>query len=194
MDTFRYILAVFLMIGLPPGLLLWFAIHPFASSWRKIGPKGTYTVLAVPVLAVMVALYLARGWLLAVEHGTNWLLVGLGVLCIVAGAIIARKRSRYLTKRILAGIPELSADDPGVLLQEGIYARIRHPRYIEALFWVLGYALISNYLAAYVVFAITLPTIYLIVLLEERELHDRFGEEYEAYCQRVPRFIPRRNA
>ena len=96
-----------------------------------------------------------------------------------------------LTKRILAGIPELSADDPGVLLQEGIYARIRHPRYIELLFWILGYALISNYLGTYVLFAITVPAIYLIVLMEEKELRDRFGEEYREYCRRVPRFIPR---
>ena len=36
------------------------------------------------------------------------------------------------------------------------------------------------------------PTLYLIVLLEERELRDRFGEEYEAYCRRVPRFVPKR--
>jgi protein-S-isoprenylcysteine O-methyltransferase Ste14 len=30
------------------------------------------------------------------------------------------------------------------------------------------------------------------VLLEERELRDRFGAEYEEYCRRVPRYIPKR--
>jgi protein-S-isoprenylcysteine O-methyltransferase Ste14 len=28
------------------------------------------------------------------------------------------------------------------------------------------------------------------VLLEERELRDRFGAEYDAYCRRVARYLP----
>jgi len=32
--------------------------------------------------------------------------------------------------------------------------------------------------------------VFLIVQLEERELRERFGTEYEAYCRRVPRFVP----
>jgi len=28
-------------------------------------------------------------------------------------------------------------------------------------------------------------------MLEERELRERFGAEYDAYCRRVPRFLPR---
>jgi protein-S-isoprenylcysteine O-methyltransferase Ste14 len=31
-----------------------------------------------------------------------------------------------------------------------------------------------------------------VVLLEERELRDRFGAEYDEYCRRVPRYIPGR--
>ena len=33
---------------------------------------------------------------------------------------------------------------------------------------------------------------YFIVVLEERELRDRFGSTYEEYSRRVPRFFPRR--
>ena len=32
----------------------------------------------------------------------------------------------------------------------------------------------------------------LIVRLEERELVERFGDEYETYRERVPMFVPRR--
>ena len=29
------------------------------------------------------------------------------------------------------------------------------------------------------------------MLLEERELRERFGTEYEDYCRRVPRYLPK---
>jgi protein-S-isoprenylcysteine O-methyltransferase Ste14 len=31
---------------------------------------------------------------------------------------------------------------------------------------------------------------HIIVLLEEKELKERFGRGYEEYCRRVPRYIP----
>ena len=51
--------------------------------------------------------------------------------------------------------------------------------------------LISNHLALYGVFALWLPGVWLIAVLEERELRVRFGAEYDTYCRRVPRFVPR---
>ncbi len=57
---------------------------------------------------------------------------------------------------------------------------------------MLAYALVANYVGGYIVSALCLPTIYLMVLLEERELRARFGMEYLEYCQRVPRFVPKR--
>jgi len=32
-----------------------------------------------------------------------------------------------------------------------------------------------------------------VVRLEERELRDGFGAEYEDYCRRVPRYLPGRS-
>ena len=31
----------------------------------------------------------------------------------------------------------------------------------------------------------------MIIEMEERELRERFGQEYAEYCIRVPRFVPR---
>ncbi len=194
MNSVRYFVAVVLLISLPPGLLLWFVIHPMAGFWRKLGAGWTYAILGLPVVGMMVGLFGVRTQLVSTDFGTSLPLIALGAICVAFGITIAVKRKKYLTMAILAGIPELSrGGEKGKLLTEGIYGWIRHPRYVEALVGVLGYALIANYLGMYIMFALTVPAIYFIVVLEERELRDRFGSAYEEYSRRVPRFFPRRS-
>jgi protein-S-isoprenylcysteine O-methyltransferase Ste14 len=192
MNSVRYFIALVTLISLPPAILLWFAIHPFARFWRKLGPVWTYALLGVPMGLLMVAVFLARRRLLAIDFGTSPALITLSVLTIAVGSWMAVRRRKLLTHGILVGLPELSQRRyPGKLLTEGVYAKIRHPRYIEALLWTLGYALFANYLAVYIAFLLAIPGLYLVVVLEERELRERFGAEYDEYCRRVPRFVPR---
>ena len=54
-----------------------------------------------------------------------------------------------------------------------------------------GVALITNYLALYVVGAFSIVGLVAITILEERELMVRFGDAYRAYRREVPRFLPR---
>lgn len=192
MENVRYFAALILLISMPPGLILWLFIHPFANFWRKLGPVWTYTILGLPMVVLGYFVYVARGILMVGDFGTSWLMIVLAAIAIISAAVIGIKRKKFLTFRILSGMPELSQKQyPGKLLNEGIYAKIRHPRYVEALLGVLGYALFANWLTAYIVFLIGLPMIYVIVILEERELRERFGAEYESYSQNVPRFVPK---
>ena len=75
-----------------------------------------------------------------------------------------------------------------------MYSRIRHPRYVEIVLGSLAYALFANDLGAYIMAFLTIPGLHAIVLLEERELVERFGQEYRDYALRVPRYIPGRKA
>jgi hypothetical protein len=194
MDTLRYGLAVVLLITMPLSVGLWYAIHPFARFWRRIGPVWTYVVLAGPCGLVAWLLWRAREVLLGADLGTQPALLALAVPSVLAGAAVARVRRRRLSSRILTGIPELSSNDPGHLVAEGIYARVRNPRYVEFLFFVLAYAAFANYAGTWVLYGLAFPAIHAVVLLEERELRERFGAEYLDYCRRVPRYIPRGRA
>jgi len=190
MGTARYVIGVLMLVSVPISIGLWYAIHPFARAWRRVGPVWTYAILMVPSAAIGALLWAMRNVLLGRDLGTQPLLIALALPAAVAGAFVARARRKHLTQRILTGVPELSSRDKGRLLTDGIYARVRNPRYLEFFLFVFAYVAFANYFGAWVLFLLCFPAIHLVVLLEERELRDRFGSEYEEYCRRVPRYVP----
>jgi protein-S-isoprenylcysteine O-methyltransferase Ste14 len=192
LDSARYVLAILVIASFPPSLLLWMAIHPFASFWRELGAVWTYVLLGLPVVVYMAGVWIFRETLLLLDLGTNVFTMILAGIAFGAAFLLKRRVVAQLKFARLAGIPELSKGKyPGKLLTEGIYSRVRNPRYVEAFLWVLAYALFANYLGAYIVVVLGLPLIFLVVRLEERELRERFGTAYEEYCRRVPRFVPK---
>lgn len=193
MDTARYVIAVVLLVTFPPAVLHWLAVHPFAAQWRKLGAANAYLILGPAMIGIGVLLFLVRRPLIGADLGTNWTLVAIGALCYAASIVLESRIRRHLTFKTFAGVPELSSkNEPGVLLQEGVYGRVRHPRYVAVVFATLGFGLAANHVGTYVLFVLMIPFLLLITLLEERELAHRFGEAYTAYCARVPRFVPRR--
>jgi protein-S-isoprenylcysteine O-methyltransferase Ste14 len=192
MDLLRYGLALILLLVLPPLLLYWFLIHPFHRLWRRLGLRRSYLLIATPIVAASAALYTVRRPLLTVEFGTHPVVIAAGILCLAVSLRLRRKISRAMSGRVIAGVPELAPDAHAVpLITDGLHARIRHPRYVQFVTAMLGYALIANYLAPYLAVAAWVAAILVIVPLEERELAARYGSEYEDYRRRVPRFIPR---
>jgi protein-S-isoprenylcysteine O-methyltransferase Ste14 len=192
MDFVRYLLAAFLVISLPPLFLYWLLIHPFVDFWRTKGIGVTYTVVLTIIGATMIGLFSIRHDLLTSDFGTNYLLLTLGVLSLILSARMRFAIQKHLSIKTLLGFPEIAPNRfPRALITDGIYARMRHPRYVQLLIALIGYALIANYLAAYLAVALWVPGIYVIVLLEEKELRQHFDETYDHYCRRVPRFVPR---
>jgi protein-S-isoprenylcysteine O-methyltransferase Ste14 len=192
LDFIRYWLAFLVLASHLPSLFLWLAIHPFAAFWRKIGAVWSYVFLGIPVIAYMAFVWIFRIYFVGADLGANAITMVLAGLSVTGAFLLKRQIVKLLNFRKLSGFPELSKTTyPGELLSDGIYGIIRNPRYIEALLWVLGYSFFANYSGPYLVWLISLPIIYFVVVLEERELRERFGEAYNEYCRRVPRFIPR---
>lgn len=192
LDTARYVLAVLLVVSLPPAVIWWYIVHPFVGFWRKLGPSISLAILMVLLFGSMAGLYLIRDLLVGRDLGGRLWLVAPAVACMIPTIWIAVARRKHLTMRILSGVPELQKDGKGgEVLKTGIYARVRHPRYIEVVLGTFAYAFLANYLGAYIVSLLAIPGLHLIVMFEERELLERFGDEYREYAARVPRYWPK---
>jgi protein-S-isoprenylcysteine O-methyltransferase Ste14 len=78
------------------------------------------------------------------------------------------------------------------LVQGGIYAHTRNPMYLGNGLILLGWALIVNAPEFYFV-ALPLTVLFYaaIIAAEEAYLRDKFGAEFDAYCARVNRILPR---
>jgi protein-S-isoprenylcysteine O-methyltransferase Ste14 len=192
MNTFRYVLAMLMLMFMPGAVLFWFLVHPFVRFWRRIGLRRTLAIHYTVLAAYAASVFLLRKTLLAVDFGTNAILIAWAVPILAASIVLRLQISRHLRFKTLGGLPELVPDRcPQPLLTEGIYSRLRHPRYVEVLLVMASLTLIANNLASYVNWVVGIPSVLVIVRIEERELRDRFGAEYETYCARVPRFVPR---
>lgn len=80
------------------------------------------------------------------------------------------------------------------LVTNGPFARVRNPLYVGNMLMYTGAAVTAGIwlpwlvIATWVFFGLQY---YFIIQLEEEKLIGLFGREYEEYCQRVPRLIPR---
>jgi protein-S-isoprenylcysteine O-methyltransferase Ste14 len=78
------------------------------------------------------------------------------------------------------------------LVTSGIYAHVRNPMYLGNAFLLAGLATASNsWLFVLVGVPIALAVHATIIAAEENFLRKRFGAQYEAYCARVPRLLPK---
>jgi protein-S-isoprenylcysteine O-methyltransferase Ste14 len=192
MDTFRYYLALLVVMGVPGAFAFWFSIHPFVKFWRRVGVGWTYTLHIGLLLAVALLMFELRDTLLGVDFGAQRVLFFAGVAVYLVGFWVALQRRKGLGVKQLVGLPELAPERPdNRLVTDGIYARVRHPRYLELLLFLLGHALVTNYLAVYVTLGVCLVGFPVVIRMEEKELRERFGKGYQSYCARVPRLIPR---
>ena len=83
-------------------------------------------------------------------------------------------------------------DPPKKLVVEGPYRVVRNPMYWAVLCVMLGEATVFRSLPlAEIGCAFFAFTMLFVMFYEEPILREKFGAEYEVYCHRVPRWIPR---
>jgi protein-S-isoprenylcysteine O-methyltransferase Ste14 len=83
-------------------------------------------------------------------------------------------------------------DPPKELVAVGLYRFVRNPMYVAGIVALLGWMFWSPSLPLIVApFLFFIAAHLFVTLYEEPTLKRKFGEAYEDYLQRVPRWIPR---
>jgi protein-S-isoprenylcysteine O-methyltransferase Ste14 len=91
----------------------------------------------------------------------------------------------------IIGLPEVYEKIPGRFVITGAFSVVRHPTYLAHTMMLTGVFLATGVISIGIVtivdfFAVT----FIIIPLEEKELSNRFGEEYRDYRNKVPKYFP----
>jgi protein-S-isoprenylcysteine O-methyltransferase Ste14 len=76
------------------------------------------------------------------------------------------------------------------LIASGPYAIVRHPIYTGLLVAFIGSAMARGEWRGVLAVLIAWVALWRKLRLEERWMGERFGQQYEAYCRRVPALLP----
>lgn len=77
-------------------------------------------------------------------------------------------------------------------MTDGVYARVRHPQYTGLFLIVFGEGIVHwPTIVSLAAFPVIVVAYTLLARKEERQMLDKFGDEYLEYQRRVPMFIPR---
>lgn len=179
-------LVLFLQFPIP---LYWFLLHPMVRFWR--GHSRLALILALllswpPVCALIVFF---RHQLFRTGRPPIGS-IALGIALIAFEVWLFGKLTRDLGASRLVGKTEI--EGRGSIARNGIYARVRHPRYAGSFLAIIGACLLGARPALWMVSALWTALMLMVIRLEEREMRSRFGSQYEEYSREVPRFVPLR--
>jgi protein-S-isoprenylcysteine O-methyltransferase Ste14 len=169
-------------------ILMHLAVQKKSLFYRFVA----YPSLVIAWLMLAHAAFVSQKILFASQFQSNLVIQLLGISLLIVALLIDWQVIKALGFKRLSCLRELQKDaTPGQLVTTGIYRYARHPRYIEYLFWSLGFGLIFGY-QFFLWFALYLfLSFWLTSYFEETELVQRFGQGYLDYQKRVPRFFIR---
>lgn len=182
-DVFLIALAVF-YAPIP-----WLVVLAHVFSLQNKNKKRLVYLLAL-------ILWLILGWLafsyysqiLSLKFNSSNVFIGLGIVMLITALLIEIASRMVLSSKRIMGSSEFSKNKDR-LVTTGIYKYARHPRHVEHPLWFLGLGLMfsSSFLiwfSAYLFISLVVATYF-----EEKELIQRYGQEYTDYKRKTPAFF-----
>ena len=167
--------------------LFWFAIHPFADSWRNMRRSPYLFLLPIWTVIIFALGWITLPWRSLRFYSSPWMWIPAALLFWFGLRTYAGIRSGFGSHK-LSGEAELRPQEHAQeLVTTGLHARMRHPIYVAHLLNLAGWAIGSGLIVSFVLLAFSaLFTFPLMVWMEEQELEKRFGQSFREYKARVP--------
>jgi steroid 5-alpha reductase family enzyme len=173
-----------------PVPFFWLMIHPGIHFWRRFGNRSFWIALPMWLFSAAMLL-LCRPWIFGRRVERNALTALAGAVLTLFGLWLGQQVHRHFSLCRLAGLPEINPHSPeSGVVSKGVYSRVRHPRYLAYMTAMSGFALLTGGVGIFLLAFVTILMYLWVTPLEEHELHEQYGAEYEQYTRSVPRFLP----
>lgn len=172
------------------------------KSWREWARAGVVQAFVIAFYAEMygfpVTIYLlARIFNLDVAgnfwDGNLWIYLTGRQEAMLVSMVIGYTISLFGVMLVIAGWREVyRANKEGRLATGGPYAVVRHPQYTGIFMVLFGEGVVHwPTVFSLAAFPIIVIAYVLLARKEERQMIEKFGDEYRQYQRRVPMFLPR---
>jgi len=170
-----------------PVPVYWLVVHSGVGFWRRHARAGYAAAIITAWGSASVLAWICGRQLLnaaAMPPFAKWT----GAALVAFDVWVILQVERQLGVHRMVGQAELNGG--GEMKTDGIYARVRHPRYAAMLISTLGACLMAARPAMWCLAMVWAVVVWGMVRVEERELVGRFGAAYEEYRRRVPAVFP----
>jgi protein-S-isoprenylcysteine O-methyltransferase Ste14 len=185
------LLALMTIILWPVIPLFWIPVHGLSRIFKKLGLL-TYIVPFFTWLPLAYLIFKNRTFVLNYKLDLPTVLNISGIPLLVLGILLHIWTGKLLGLWGLIGLPEVSTRIKGKLITEGPFSVVRHPTYFAHTLMFSGIFLITEVISIGIITLLDFLLVsVLIIPLEENELLNRFGKDYNLYRERVPKYFPR---
>lgn len=164
---------------------------------KRFGQKGAYNVFNILIIIACLPCFIffvyAFKYIVPEMFTLPRYSLAIGAALMIAGGWIYFYNMRFLKSfrwmgRNVFGV----AKEKDEMITEGAYKYIRHPTYLGCILLFYGVFFFIPWIII-LVMCISFHgyMVFIHSRIEERELMEKFGDEYRAYMKRTPGFIPR---
>ncbi len=166
----------------------WLILHAPVGFWRR-HVRLAFLVAVAAAWGITDSLLYRFRFDLFRAHRSLWL-APVGLAMIAFDVFTFSQSEGTLGGMRIVGHAELAGSRE--LIVRGLYARVRHPRYLGMMAGVFGACLIVASPLLWRASVVWLALALFTIRAEERELRTRLGPAYAAYAERVPALVPLR--